>query len=143
MPPLLAWWTTAILWFFLSRLGVVALRYDPDQLDYNLNQNQSAVASLDYWGEWRGHTYHPSPVNWRFPFYTLFIDRFVNGDPTNDDINVRFYPFDSPQPTPLDEEADGLCRGLPLSTMSCLPSYGMEVICRGWWIAWTTFMGWA
>ena len=31
--------------------------------------------------------YHPSPTNWRFPFYTLMLDRFINGDPTNDDAN--------------------------------------------------------
>ena len=38
--------------------------------------------------------YHPSPNNWRFPFYTLFLDRFVNGDPTNDDANGTAWEHD-------------------------------------------------
>ena len=61
----------------------VALRYDPAQVLYNLNQNKDAVNPVDYSGKWEGHTYTPSPSNWRFPFYTLFLDRFVNGDPSN------------------------------------------------------------
>lgn len=60
-----------------------ALRYDPAQVAYNLNTNQTAVNPIDYSGKWDNHTYHPSPSNWRFPFYTLFLDRFVNGDPGN------------------------------------------------------------
>jgi alpha-1,3-glucan synthase len=71
-----------------------ALRYDPALTQYNLNQNQTAVNPLDFWGEWTGHQYHPSPINWRFPFYTLFLDRFVNGDPSNDNINGTAYEHD-------------------------------------------------
>lgn len=56
-----------------------AYRYDQAYLDYNLNQNKTAIDPLDYWGEWSGHEYNPSPANWRFPFYTLFLDRFVSG----------------------------------------------------------------
>ena len=54
---------------------VRAYRWDPDWLDYNLNENQYATVPTDYWGEWTGHQYHPSPKSWRFPFYTLFLDR--------------------------------------------------------------------
>ncbi|KAK2735779.1 Cell wall alpha-1,3-glucan synthase ags1 [Myotisia sp. PD_48] len=61
--------------------------YDPDQIGYNTNENISATNPADYWGQWKDHEYFPSPDNWRFPVYTLFIDRFVNGDPTNDNIN--------------------------------------------------------
>jgi len=56
-----------------------ALRYSPDQVGYNLNENQTATDPLDYWGEWNDHVYHPSPANWRMPMYTFFVDRFVNG----------------------------------------------------------------
>jgi alpha-1,3-glucan synthase len=66
---------------------IVALRYDPAETDYNLNQAQNARNPLDYTGEWENHVFHPSPTNWRFPFYTLFLDRFVNGDPVNDNAN--------------------------------------------------------
>lgn len=40
------------------------------------------------------HDYTKSPDNWRFPFYTLFLDKFVNGDPSNDDINGTLFEHD-------------------------------------------------
>lgn len=71
-----------------------ALQYDPKYVGYNLNENQAAVDPLDYHGRWDDHTFHPSPTNWRFPFYTLFLDKFVNGDPANDDINGTLFEHD-------------------------------------------------
>lgn len=70
--------------------------YDETLLDYNLNTNKTATDATDYWGEWPDHSgkYHASPKNWRFPFYTLFLDRFVNGDPTNDNINGTLFEHD-------------------------------------------------
>jgi alpha-1,3-glucan synthase len=73
----------------------LALPYFDDQIDYNLNQNQSATHPLDYWGEWDNHTYHESPSNWRMPFYTITLDRFVNGDPSNDDANGTAWEHDA------------------------------------------------
>ncbi|KAL4966950.1 alpha-1,3-glucan synthase Ags1 [Aspergillus stella-maris] len=74
----------------------VAWPYDPDLADYNTNQNKTATDPADYWGEWPDHDgdYFPSPDNWRFPFYTLFMDRFVNGDPSNDNINGTQFEHD-------------------------------------------------
>jgi alpha-1,3-glucan synthase len=74
---------------------VSSLRFDKQYVGYNLNENEAAVNPLDYSGEWTDHTFHPSPTNWRFPFYTLFLDRYVNGDPMNDDINGTVYERDS------------------------------------------------
>lgn len=71
-----------------------ALPYDPAETDYNLNQNQSAKDPVDYWGQWQDHEYYPSPTNWRFPFYTIFLDRLANGDPTNDNINGTLFEYD-------------------------------------------------
>ena len=71
-----------------------AYRYDPAYVQYNLNQNETAVHPLDYWGEWTDHEFTPSPFNWRFPFYTLFLDRFVNSDPTNDNNNGTYFEHD-------------------------------------------------
>ncbi|KAK0725972.1 hypothetical protein B0H67DRAFT_144279 [Lasiosphaeris hirsuta] len=73
---------------------VQGLRFDKDFVDYNLNQNEQATNPLEYSAERPGHTYHKSPENWRFPFYTLFLDRFGNGDPSNDDINGTVYEQD-------------------------------------------------
>lgn len=64
-----------------------ALRYSAEWLDYNLNQNETATEPADYWGEWEDHTYNPSPSNWRVPFYVLTVDRYLDGDPTNNEAN--------------------------------------------------------
>lgn len=74
-----------------------ALRYDPQELLYNLNTNETATDPLDYWGAWENHTFNPSPSNWRMPMYTLMLDRFANGDPTNDDANGTQYEHDLTQ----------------------------------------------
>lgn len=68
--------------------------YDESFLQYNLNQNKTATNPADYWIDWPDHTYFPSPENWRFPVYTLFLDRFVNGDSTNDNINGTLFEHD-------------------------------------------------
>ena len=65
---------------------VSALRYDERYVDWNLNMNEDATDPLDYYTNYTDHTYEPSPANWRFPFYSFFLDRFVNGDPTNDNM---------------------------------------------------------
>ncbi|KAB5522170.1 alpha-1,3 glucan synthase [Coniochaeta sp. 2T2.1] len=71
-----------------------SLRWDQNYADHNLNQNETAEDPLDYYGKWENHTFHPSPSNWRFPVYTLFLDRFVNGDPTNDNANGTLFEQD-------------------------------------------------
>lgn len=68
--------------------------YDEILLQFNLNQNKTATNPDHYWIDWPGHTYTPSPENWRFPTYTLFLDRFVNGDPENDNINGTVFEHD-------------------------------------------------
>jgi alpha-1,3-glucan synthase len=83
-----------VLLLLFSQL-VLGLRYDPGLSDYNLNENKTATRVLDYSGKWPGHTYHPSPSNWRFPFYTLFLDRFADGDPENNDINGTVFETDT------------------------------------------------
>ncbi|KAL3425171.1 glycosyl transferase group 1 [Phlyctema vagabunda] len=78
----------SFLFVFLAVLqGSRALRYDPAHVGYNLNENKTATNAQDFSGEWAGHTYQKSPDNWRFPFYVLTIDRYINGDPTNDNAN--------------------------------------------------------
>jgi alpha-1,3-glucan synthase len=84
---------------FLLYLGlgverVTGLRYAPEFARWNLNTNQEAIHPLDYSGTWENHTYNKSPTNWRFPVYTLFLDRWVNGDPTNDNANGTLFEQD-------------------------------------------------
>lgn len=85
----------AFLILLLFFVYVHAARYHSDLVDYNLNQNETAINPLDYAGEWADHTFHPSPDNWRFPFYTIFLDRFVNGDPSNDNIAGTAFEHDT------------------------------------------------
>ncbi|EFQ32048.1 glycosyl transferase group 1 [Colletotrichum graminicola] len=71
-----------------------ALRYDPAFEEWNLNTNQQATNPLDYTGTRPGHDYTASPDNWRFPFYTVMLDRWVNGDPSNDNANGTLFEQD-------------------------------------------------
>lgn len=71
-----------------------ALRYDPAFEEWNLNTNKEATNPLDYTGTRTGHKYTPSPDNWRFPFYTVMLDRWVNGDPSNDNANGTLFEQD-------------------------------------------------
>lgn len=92
-----------VLAWFLLGFGAFpvgrSLRYDPQQVDHNLNTNQQALSPLDYSGEWQNHTFTPSPDNWRVPFYTIILDRFANGNPTNDDANGTQFELDPTQTT--------------------------------------------
>ena len=74
------WLLPLALCFF----GAHALRYQDRYADWNMNMNQDATDPMDYYTIYDNHTYTASPENWRFPFYSFFLDRFVNGDPTND-----------------------------------------------------------
>lgn len=87
-------WATAGLLLTLCASTTRAWPYDSDLTHYNLNENQTANTPADYWGTWPNHEYFPSPDNWRVPIYSLFLDRFVNGDPTNDNINGTYYEHD-------------------------------------------------
>lgn len=87
-------WLPAIS-LFCSTTFVHGLKYDATETEYNLNANTTATNPLDYWIEERtGHVYHESPTNWRFPLYTVFLDRFVNGDPSNDNANNTLFETD-------------------------------------------------
>lgn len=103
--------------------GSKAFRYDERYVDYNLNTNQNAIHPLDYAGEWEGHDFTPSPKNWRFPFYTLFLDRFVNGDPTNDNINGTVFEHDL---TSNQMRNGGDLQGL-IDTLDYLQGMGIKV----------------
>jgi alpha-1,3-glucan synthase len=83
-----------LLYLGLAVEVVTCLRYAPEYARWNLNTNQEAIHPLDYSGTWENHTYNKSPQNWRFPVYTLFLDRWVNGDPTNDNANGTLFEQD-------------------------------------------------
>ena len=109
--------------FFIA-LPAYALKYDPSQIPWNLNQNQNATNPLNYSGSWSNHVYNPSPSNWRsLPMYTIMLDRFVNGNPTNDDANGTQFEFD---PTQTQLRHGGDIQGL-LDSLDYLQGMGIRV----------------
>ncbi|KAM0701921.1 hypothetical protein Q7P35_010831 [Cladosporium inversicolor] len=79
---------------------------DERETPWNLNTNANAKTVLEYEIDWPGKTeYTKSPENWRFPFYSFFVDRYVNGDPTNDNANGTAWEHD-PKATQLRHGGD-------------------------------------
>ncbi len=114
--------------FFLVTLfasSTHSLPYFPEHEAYNLNQNKTATKPIEYWGEWTNHKFHPSPENWRMPFYSLFLDRFVNGDPSNDNSNGTAFEVDMLS-TQL--RVGGDIAGL-VDTLDYLQGMGIKVRC--------------
>ncbi|CAH7686420.1 hypothetical protein BY996DRAFT_4584668 [Phakopsora pachyrhizi] len=77
--------------------------YDSKLVDYNINLNQTAGNDvLSYYADWpeksklgNGTGYTPSPSNWReLPTYIVILDRFADGDPTNNDFFKTMYEWD-------------------------------------------------
>ena len=119
-------YTDALLLGWLLLLPrVVALKYDSEQVAWNLNTNPTASNPLDYSGEWEQHAFHPSPPNWRMPFYTVMLDRFVNGNPSNDDANGTQFEHDITQ-TQLRHGGD--IQGLQ-DSLDYLQGMGIKVSC--------------
>jgi len=66
--------------------------YDPKLAEYNININQTGGNIIQsYYSDWpeksgKDGGYTPSPSNWRaLPTYTVLLDKFVDGDPANND----------------------------------------------------------
>ena len=88
-----------ITWAAWSLLSVAssafASPYRADLVQYNLNMNQNATSPLDYQTSRSNTTYTPSPTNWRsIPFYTVLMDKFADGDPSNNDWFGTAFEYD-------------------------------------------------
>lgn len=69
--------------------------YRPDLVQYNLNLNQNAQDPTQYFTNRSNTTYTPSPDNWRaVPFYTVLLDKFADGDPSNNQFFGSMYEWD-------------------------------------------------
>lgn len=79
--------STALVALPLLAQFVFASPYREDLLDYNLNVNKNAKSPLEYDASRPNATYTPSPANWRaLPVYTILLDKFADGDPSNNDF---------------------------------------------------------
>ncbi|KAI0703620.1 glycoside hydrolase family 13 and glycosyltransferase family 5 protein [Cytidiella melzeri] len=73
---------------------VVSSPYRDDLKDYNINTNQNAQDPTQYTTNKRS-SYTKSPDNWRtVPFYTILLDKWADGDPTNNDYFETMYEWD-------------------------------------------------
>ena len=88
------WVRTALLSLLaLAQYGAAA-PYDERYADYNINMNKNAQSPLDYSTTKRA-SYTKSPENWRsIPFYTILMDKFADGDPSNNDFFGTMYEWD-------------------------------------------------
>jgi alpha-1,3-glucan synthase len=74
---------------------IVASPYREDLVGYNLNVNQNASSAVEYQTTRANTTYTPSPVNWRaLPVYTVLLDKFADGDPSNNDYFGTMFEYD-------------------------------------------------
>ncbi|KAF9265419.1 glycoside hydrolase family 13/glycosyltransferase family 5 protein [Marasmius fiardii PR-910] len=91
-------WSQAIfsLAAYLLHAVVSASPYRKDLIRYNINTNSDASTPLEYFTTLRrNNTYTPSPENWRsLPTYTILMDKFADGDPTNNDFFGTAYEHD-------------------------------------------------
>ncbi|KAL0581705.1 hypothetical protein V5O48_000287 [Marasmius crinis-equi] len=114
----------AALSLFLS--SVDASPYREDLVLYNINTNKNATNPLEYSTAVRKNgTYTPSPDNWRsLPVYTILMDKFADGDPTNNDFFGSAFEYDHRE-TQL--RFGGDLKGL-VSRLDYIQGMGMKVI---------------
>ncbi|KAG8533939.1 uncharacterized protein KY384_001680 [Bacidia gigantensis] len=118
------YWGVIPYTLYLLARPAFPLRYDPEQVAWNLNTDQDAVDPVQYRGEWEDHTFTPSPDNWRIPFYTVMLDRFANGDPSNDNANGTQFEHD---PTQTSLRHGGDIKGLQ-DSLDYIQGMGVKVL---------------
>ncbi|MCU0770666.1 MAG: alpha-amylase family glycosyl hydrolase [Verrucomicrobia bacterium] len=75
----------------LQEQPACAAPWSPGNSAWNVNLNSNATPS-DYYGGWSGHTYFPSPDDWRkIPIYQFITDRWNDGDPANNELAYPGY----------------------------------------------------
>ncbi|KAI0647127.1 glycoside hydrolase family 13 and glycosyltransferase family 5 protein [Trametes meyenii] len=88
------WVRTALFSLLALAQWGSASPYREDLKDYNLNTNQNAQSPLDY-STTKRSSYTASPDNWReIAFYTILMDKFADGDPSNNDYFGTMYEWD-------------------------------------------------
>jgi alpha-1,3-glucan synthase len=104
---------------------VSASPYRDDLANYNININKNAQSVLEYQASRPNSTYTPSPANWRaLPVYTILMDKFADGDPSNNDFFGSMFENDYRE-TQLRYGGD--LKGL-VSRLDYLKGMGIKVI---------------
>ncbi len=83
--------TLVVLGFAIQWFSTVASPWTGQNGAYNVNMNSGTDPS-QYYGAWPGHTYFPSPDDWRkIPIYQFITDRWNDGDPANNELAYSGY----------------------------------------------------
>ena len=70
----------------LAGISIHAAPYNSTNAAWNVNFNPNGADPSQYYGSWPGHTYYPSPADWRdVPIYQFVTDRFIDGNPRNNE----------------------------------------------------------
>lgn len=86
--------TTLHIFLCLLPLALAA-PYNDTLVDYNLNVVKDASDPTQYDSTRPNTTYTPSPPNWRaLPAYTILLDKWADGDPSNNDFFGTPYEYD-------------------------------------------------
>ena len=126
---------TLLTSFLLLPLSSIrAHEYREDLAPWNLNDNQDAGTNvLQYSTSRPSGKYTPSPANWReLPFYTILLDKYADGDPSNNDFFNTMFESDANE---LNLRFGGDVRGLERH-LDYIQGMGM----RGIYIAGTLFL---
>lgn len=85
-----------VLFLLLSTTtSVLGHVYNATLDPWNINKNQQATDVLDYTTTRKNTTYTQSPANWRaLPAYTILLDKWIDGEPDNNDFYGMIYEFD-------------------------------------------------
>ncbi|KIY43381.1 glycoside hydrolase family 13 and glycosyltransferase family 5 protein [Fistulina hepatica ATCC 64428] len=76
-------------------IHTLASPYNVELVNWNINNNQDATNPLEYSTTRENTTYTPSPLNWRdLPVYTILMDKFADGDPSNNNFFGTMYEND-------------------------------------------------
>ncbi|KAJ3211621.1 Cell wall alpha-1,3-glucan synthase ags1 [Entophlyctis luteolus] len=105
-----------------------AAPYSASLADINLNMNTQASDAAGYSAVWSGHSYTPSPANWRaLPIYAVFLDRFNDGDPSNNNLANSSSDRSPSDVFEVNYRHGGDCRGL-ISKLDYLYALGIRTI---------------
>jgi len=77
--------------FSAAAIPVAASPWTEQNSAWNVNINPGSNPA-DYYGGWNGHTYFPSPADWRkIPVYQFITDRWNDGEPSNNELAYSGY----------------------------------------------------
>jgi len=81
----------ALLLLVAAALSLTASPWTPQNSAWNVNLDPGSEPT-NYYGAWPGHTYFPSPDDWRkIPVYQFITDRFCDGEPANNELAYPGY----------------------------------------------------